>query len=271
MCDLSITDQSPTPFESKEKKRGKKTHTSGFCEMGWLLVVLLVASGVAASSAPRMCPVELDSAAAKLIETEVVPVFRSHGASLPFSCPFHASHDRMALVRQSRAIGPARHRCAFCGGEEKTQESLLAHVLANHTDRVSSSASSCFSDFCVMLGCAPLERAELRFELHKCQDVVASCVPEDKKNTDLRSALAKKFCARFVSSSSGVGEEAGGAGESLAVLKYLGLAFGAVFLVVFYILLLLWRQESSFSDDLESSFFRRIWRMLKRGRKQKGY
>ncbi len=84
--------------------------------------------------------------------------------------------------------------------------------------------------------------------------------------------LRKKFCSKLM----GAGEASGApenavASESMRVLKYLGLAFVMVILVVFYILILLWRQESSFSDDLESSTWERLMRRIKRGRKQKGY
>jgi hypothetical protein len=110
---------------------------------------------------------------------------------------------------------------------------------------------------------------DLKIELHKCKDIVASCAPDT--TSELRAVLRKKFCSKLMTGEGAGGPENAVASESMRVLKYLGLAFVVVVLVVFYILILLWRQESSFSDDLESSFWERLMRRIKRGRKQKGY
>lgn len=205
-------------------------------------------------STPRICPVELDREAARIIDLEINPVFHSHRLAMPLSCPFHSSHDRMQAVRLStKKIGPSRVRCSFCQKEFTSSELMELHLEQEHADKIPSSTSLCFSDYCPLLGCYGMKQPEAQWKalLHKCREMVRRCVPD--QSSPVHSILVSNLCSPFA----GVARER--EDGSRFVLQVLGLVFVGLCVVVFYIVLCLWRRETSASDDLpRSSWWKRV-------------
>jgi hypothetical protein len=143
---------------------------------------------------PRICPLDEDIAAARIIDAEINPVLQSHRLTAPLSCPFHPAHDRMLLVRQSRLIAPGRVRCAFCQKEVETKEMMSEHLI-EHYNKIVSSSTRCYSDYCSVLGCVPAKESESKSLLHKCRELVNLCVPDQKHpaNEVLKTRLCSKF------------------------------------------------------------------------------
>ncbi len=193
---------------------------------------------------PRFCPMDADKDAFRIIESEIRSVFHSQRIPMPVSCPFHSSHDRMQTVRQCRQLVPGRVRCAFCQHEEASMQLMMEHMRRNHSKDVSEESTRCFSDYCDILGCAKVAERDWKMSLFKCRQVVGQCV-EDRTSVAyglLLSNLCSKFDGITVEKQDG----------SKRVLQILGLVFISLCVVVFYVIVCLWRTESKSSDEFQS-------------------
>ena len=211
------------------------------------------------------CPSAQETEAARIVESELLPLARAHGVSFPESCPFHPSRDGGRLVRLSRAVGPGRHRCAGCGEEFVSADLLESHLATKHAP----DEGSCWSERCAMLGCAGEDRkkrsdAERAFETVRCRETVTACV---EKGQPLHGAMLLRLCEKL--RREGAAETS--REEDHYVLRIVGLTATVVMLGVFYALILLWRQESHSASDLQAStgWMARARRWTKK--KEKGY
>ena len=233
----------------------------------------------AAEPAPRLCPLGAEVEAHLILEREVHFVAKAAGYALPSECVFHPAHDRYTHARMSRAVRRGSYRCAFCAESFATIDKLERHM-ESHAGRISNAHSKCYSDYCLMLGCpsslsqlrqAPLNPTARALQHHKCKDILSSCFDRhSKQGRELRGLFVDKFCSRFTDED--LTEVMHDSQDSIKVLKYVGFAFLVMGLVIFYILLWLWRSESSTTSDLQStSYSSRLRRFFNAPKKTKGY
>lgn len=116
----------------------------------------------------------------------------------------------------------------------------------------------------------PLSDLEQSLQLHKCKDVLNSCFDRKSKEArDLRHLFVKKFCSRFTEKPV---EALHDSQDSMRVIKYLAFGFLVMGLMIFYVLLVIWRNEARTDGDLQaSSYMVRFRRALNAQRKVKGY
>jgi hypothetical protein len=228
---------------------------------------------------PRMCPLQLEVEAHLILETEFRSILKPTGLKLPLECPFHADHDRYTHARMSRAVRRGNYRCAFCSEEYTAIEQLEAHMQSRHASKISNANTKCYSDYCPMLGCAsseeerrknPMNDAALALNMHKCKDVLSSCFERHSaQGREMRSIFTTKFCSRFSKENA---DAYTGSNDAMLVLKYVGFAFLVMGMIIFYILLWLWRSESVTSRDLPTSgILVRLKRLFINSQKKKGY
>ena len=228
---------------------------------------------------PRLCPLQREVEAHLILETQFHPVLKSAGVKLPLECSFHPEHDRFAHARMSRAVRRGNYRCAFCSKDYTAIEKLEQHMASQHVSKISNQNTKCYSDHCPMLGCEsseqerrknPLNEAARALNMHKCKDILSSCFHRhSSQGREMRSIFVAKFCSRFAKNNV---ESSSGSNDTLLVLKYVGFAFLVMGLIIFYILLCLWRSESATNRDLPSSgILVRLKRLFANSQKRKGY
>jgi hypothetical protein len=207
-------------------------------ESPFVCLVLLFAS---ASCELRICPLDQDREAMRIIDSEIMPIFHGQRLSMPASCPFHSSWDRMQVARQSRQLSQGRVRCAFCQRETTTLEQMSEHLMT-HSDKISAESTRCFSDYCTILGCFGGRSSEKEWKLllHRCRQIVSQCVPD--RSSVVNALLLSSLCAKF----GGVAVEK----QDGKVVQILGIVFVGLIVVVFYVVVCMWRKESSFSDEM---------------------
>ena len=235
-----------------------------------------------------MCfPLLREFQAHDILDSEFYPVVRYEQVPLPHSCPFHPEHDRFKIAARGarKAVG---FRCPFCNVDLKDIAMVEEHVV-QHKDRITMEGTSCYSDYCEMLGCEDVEKerrlAKLNLDdehvkLYQCKEVFSSCFEGHAKYHRLVDTFFRKFCSKFFmpdSERSMHHSPHGSHWDATRVLKVLGLVFVLFLLIVFYILVIIWKAEASTSPDFQAnaSLLKKCQRvcsfMCSRKKKIKGY
>ena len=228
-----------------------------------------------------MCPLKKEMEVHTILEYIFYPLLKAEEMTVPPSCPFHASNDRYAHARLRRAVNRGSFRCSFCNADFPAVEDLDRHM-RTHANKISSAHDKCYSDFCDILGCEstqlewqkhPPSQRDREHLLHKCRDVFGFCFDRrTKEGRDMHTHFAKKLCARFTEHDQGA-DSVHHSEDSSLVLRYLGFAFLAVLLLVFFILMTLYKTEAhSSTGSLQSQgLAARLRRTFHSPKKVKGY
>lgn len=245
-----------------------------------LLLLLLVA--LSGGVEPRFCfPIEKETKAFQILEDDFFSVLRYENVEVPESCPFHRIHDRHLQARYSREVHMGVYRCSFCSSEFPNTAGLEDHIRSSHANGISSAHSKCYMDYCDMLGCddhhsltlAPFSKSERDTKLHWCKQVLNSCFDRNKpKGRELLDMFSKKFCGRFLEKAELVAPARHTAWDKYRVLKYLGIGFLVLILLVFYVLIFIWKSENASSPDIAwPGLMGRIKQTVMHPKKVKGY
>lgn len=155
-----------------------------------------------------------------------------------------------------------------------------------HSNKLIGEGNVCYSDYCEMLGCPSFLHKEVFSSLEQqrklaaCRTLWNQCFPLSagklaRENQDL---FTRKFCSKFLSREGPLKadlllEKHHAEYDNLAVLKYLGFGFLVMVLVVYYLLICLWRNETIATPLMKGRAASSSWWLwaMARPRKEKGY
>ena len=150
-----------------------------------------------------------------MIQTTLIPMAESLGATLSEECPLHPSHDHLLHYEQhKKSLTGSHFRCGLCGKIFKSEHYLDRHFDRRHADAAPPTADTCLGDFCDFLRCpswlSDLRRrnrdvsalkgckaAALDARRHYCQHLMHDCFLPSGAGSDLHAvfdAMDEAFC-----------------------------------------------------------------------------
>lgn len=131
-------------------------------------------------------------------------------------------------------------------------------MMESHSTQLVGEGNICFSDYCEMLGCPSFTKKEVssnpseqQRKLAACRAVWNQCFPmsEGRLARENQDLFTRKFCQKFMSGEGArkadlLLEKHNAEYDNLVVLKYLGFGFLVMVLIVYYLLICLWRNET---------------------------
>lgn len=153
------------------------------------------------------------------------------------------------------------------------------HIGEQHSNKLKGEGNVCYSDYCEMLGCGALSSLDQERKLASCRALWEKCFPlkAGKISRENQDIFTRKFCQKFMRGGASrkpdlLLEKHDATYDNLVVLKYLGFGFVVVILLVYYLLICLWRSET-ISTPLMRGRGSLSWseRLLGGRRKEKGY